>query len=212
MHDLLENHPVPFFILDNNLIIKSLSNTAKAVFPEANSFMELVDLESRNKVSSFLNQKYNNQFEVNLITKSDPLALFNLYSNWDEGTLLIVCIEKTENVHHIMQLIYRLREQLEQTNFEQYSTELKRDLIPTILNVDLRDMNRLAITDVSGRLEDLPQKLEMIQELNSIIKPDLIESGKSEYMELIEKHLEEVGAIIHYIIAIAPIINEEQKK
>ncbi len=213
LNEAVVHHPVPYFIMDKQLTIKDASNEASERFPiSTSSFLDLVDSESQQKVIHLLTKRESAVFEANMKTKENPLSLFDLYPKWVNDSCHLICIEKAENIHHIMQLIHRLREQLDQTNFDEYTSNMKRDIIPSILNINMNDMNRLSITNASGRVEEIPNKVESIQELISIFRPDLIEVGKSDYLEIIDRHLDEILAISHYLIAITPIFNKNKEE
>lgn len=211
MLNLLNELPLPIFLLNKNLEILKASPLANSTFPSATNFMEVVDEGSKSK---FYNSVWeHSKFEVNLITYENPIAIFEVYIYWNENSMATVaCIKKTEETQQTLTALQKIREQLIHTNFHEFNAELKRDILPTLFHIQLDDLKRLSLSEPNIKIQDIPKKIEVIKEFISLVKPDLIELGKSDIVEILSKELDEILTITHYFIAAQPMLNEINMK
>ncbi|GAE26334.1 hypothetical protein JCM9140_2385 [Halalkalibacter wakoensis JCM 9140] len=195
--------PVPMFQLDKHFNILSSSKAAEQVFLPASNFLTLVDDESKNKVTNFLVDplKQQDSIEVNLQTYDNPFSLFQLFIEWENEIGSLICIEKDDEYQRSTQILHRLREQLQSIDFHEYEAHIRKELLPAILNVKLSDLHRLSLSEYSGSLKDVPSKIDTTLDLISVLRPELIEIGKSEYLDLITNELTDISSIIHYLLA-----------
>ncbi len=196
------NIPVPYFILAPDLTIRHRSFVAQKMFPEQMSFIDLVDRESREKVEEFLfTDHITTPIEVNLMTLHQPLELFELYIQWevDGPNGHLVCIYKSDQYHRINKQFHQIREVLMKTDFNEFNQNARYELLPSFLNIDHSNLDQLTTIQTREKLTDVPDKLKTIQEFISILRPDVIEAGKSDYIEMISEKLEEIEEIIGFV-------------
>lgn len=202
--DVKSGMPVPYFEVNQQLDILSHSEHASSLFASVLNFLSLVDTGSKKKVMNQLLSKTDMQsFECNLRTFHNPLTLFQIYAQWDDGIGKIVCIEKETEYRQATHILHKLREQLHSADFHDYENQMRKDLLP-LLNVNVSDLNRLSLSEYSGSLADIPTKIETVLDLLSVLRPELIEIGKSDYLDLITNELTNIRAIIHYLLAVVP--------
>ncbi|MDT8859578.1 hypothetical protein N0O92_04975 [Alkalihalobacillus sp. MEB130] len=198
----LRTVPVPMFKVNRQLEIVSTSQKAQEFFHSSSSFLELVDAESKQKVYNFLLSPTSNEsFELNMKTRSNPFGLFQIYVQWEEEFGYVVCIEKDKEYQKSNQILHRLREQLHSIDFHEYEANIRKELLPSILNVKLSDLNRLSLSEYVGSLEDIPTKVDTVLDILSVLRPELIEAGKSEYLDIVTRELTDISSIIHYLLA-----------
>ncbi len=165
--------PVPYYHINECLDILAASAEALAVFPETESFRQLIDEDSRIKADSLINPLHSGmRVELNLQTRDNPMTLFEVYQSWDsDGTGYLVCICQQRNFEQIFRKLHHLREKIEQGVLEEGSAPNAIPLRPT----------------GSGRTgnAELQSALDTIREFVNLFKPDLIEVNKGEYADII---------------------------
>ncbi|PMC40174.1 hypothetical protein CJ195_00200 [Bacillus sp. UMB0899] len=203
----LENIPVPVFILDTDLNILDCSSISKTLFSKRKNFLDIVDVDSRNKVHYFLSTKEKKKFEANIITAQDELELFEIYVTQNrENYLYIVCIPLKEDFKKVSHQVHLLREQLMVTDRERLEQHERKEII-TLFQPFLTDSDLYNLISSSDNMKELPRKLEKIQDLLSLIRPDIIESGKSVHYEVIIDELNELRSSIDFYITLLPLLD-----
>ncbi|WP_175638192.1 hypothetical protein [Metabacillus schmidteae] len=203
----LENIPVPVFILDTDFNILDCSSISKTLFSKRRNFLDIVDVDSRNKVHYFLSTKEKKKFEANIITAQDELEPFEIYVTQNrENYLYIVCIPLKEDFKKVSHQVHLLREQLMVTDRERLEQHERKEII-TLFQPFLTDSDLYNLISSSDNMKELPRKLEKIQDLLSLIRPDIIESGKSVHYEVIIDELNELRSSIDFYITLLPLLD-----
>ncbi|WP_433747168.1 hypothetical protein [Falsibacillus pallidus] len=205
---IIENIPIPFFILDFNYQILDYSDAA-SIFPFRNSFMDLVDKESQAKISKTFARKEmpSGGFEVNLMQKDQPVPMnYEIFFSFIENTsnYYVVCIPKKEDTKLIRHQMNLLREQLMRDDLSKFDQFRRKDWIqffqPVLTDRQIANM----LGDHEGLRESIA-RLERVQEQFGNLKPDIIESGKIESLMEIEEELEELKSTLDFYSTILPI-------
>lgn len=203
----LENVPVPVFVLNSQLDVIDSSSMSHQIFSKSKNFLDLVDQESRNKVQYFLSTKEKDKFEANMITIENSLELFELYIKQNhEGLLYVVSIPLRENLKKVSHQVNMLREQLTVTDQDQFEQDHRKEII-SLFQPFLTDSDIYNLISSSDNMKDLPRKLEKIQDLLSLLRPDIIESGKSAHFEVIIDELNELRSSIDFYLTLMPLLD-----
>lgn len=111
--------PLPYFLLDEELAILDYSRSASDIFLIGDNFITLVDEESRQKVSQYIQPDFSEiEIELNMKTKYNPLAVFGISVKWEGNKAHILCVEKTKEVDNLSGQLIKLRSRLSDTDFE----------------------------------------------------------------------------------------------
>lgn len=110
--------PVPYFELDETYQILNRSIVAKQAFKQADSFIDLLDIGSVDKVTRFLGKQENGKIELNMDTIEAPYVLHTLFANWDEECFHIICIKQDGNLTELIEKVQKQSRRLAQTDFE----------------------------------------------------------------------------------------------
>jgi hypothetical protein len=203
----LENVPVPVFILNSQLDVIESSSMSQHIFSRSKNFLDLVDYESRNKVQYFLSTKEKEKFKANMITSENSLELFELYIKQNhDGLLYVVSIPLRENLKKVSHQVNMLREQLTVTDKNQLEQRHRKEII-SLFQPFLTDSDIYNLISSSDNMKDLPRKLEKIQDLLSLLRPDIIESGKSAHFEVIIDELNELRSSIDFYLTLMPLLD-----
>ncbi|TXC89826.1 hypothetical protein FS935_15810 [Metabacillus litoralis] len=203
----LENVPVPVFILNSQLDILQTSSVVRKLFPSQRNFLQLVDIDSKNKVSYFLQSNEKEKFEANLITCDDEIELFELYqTKTHDENLYVVCIPLKDNLKKVSHQVHMLREQLMVTDKDKLEYHHRKEIL-SLFQPFLNDTDLYHLTSSSDNLKALPNKLEKIEDLLSLIRPDIIESGKSDHYEVIIDELNDLRSSIDFYLTLMPLLD-----
>lgn len=203
----LENVPVPVFILNSQLDILQTSSVVRKLFPNQENFLHLVDIDSKNKVSYFLQSNEKEKFEANLITCDNEIELFELYqTKTNDENLYIVCIPLKDNLKKVSHQVHMLREQLMVTDKDKLEYHHRKEIL-SLFQPFLNDTDLYHLTSSSDNLKALPKKLEKIEDLLSLIRPDIIESGKSDHYEVIIDELNDLRSSIDFYLTLMPLLD-----
>ena len=203
----IENIPVPVFILDKECNILDCSAISKTLFSKRKNFLDLVDDDSKNKVHYFLSTKEREKIEANIMTAANELELFELYATQNgEGYLYVVCIPLKENFKKVSHQVHLLREQLMATDKDSLEQHQRKEII-SLFQPFLTDSDLYNLISSSDNMKELPRKLEKIQDLLSLLRPDIIESGKSAHYEVIIDELNELRSSIDFYITLMPLLD-----
>ncbi|MBU7594943.1 hypothetical protein FVO58_21010 [Metabacillus halosaccharovorans] len=203
----LENIPVPVFILDTELNILDRSSISITLFSKRKNFLDIVDDDSKNKVHYFLSTKEKQKFEANIMTAENELELFEIYvTQNNEGYLYVVCIPLKEDLKKVNHQVHLLREQLMVTDKDRMEQHQRKEII-SFFQPFLTDSDLYNLISSSDHMKQLPGKLEKIQDLLSLLRPDIIESGKSAHYEVIIDELNELRSSIDFYITLLPLLD-----
>ncbi|MCA0173762.1 STAS domain-containing protein [Bacillus sp. RAR_GA_16] len=116
----INDHPLPAFMVDEDLNILSQSKLATEAFSARSSFLELVDQDSRKKASKILNPLLK-EAEVELVmgTAQSPYTLFQVYAKWSSnGSGQLICVRQDERLEKLSEALQKQQERLADTNFD----------------------------------------------------------------------------------------------
>lgn len=99
-----------------------------------------------------------------------------------------------------------LREQLTVTDQDQFEQDHRKEII-SLFQPFLTDSDIYNLISSSDNMKDLPRKLEKIQDLLSLLRPDIIESGKSAHFEVIIDELNELRSSIDFYLTLMPLLD-----
>jgi len=203
----LDNLPVPAFILDSELNILVCSSISNTLFSIRKNFLDLVDQDSKNKVHYFLSTNEKTKFEATMITAENKLEPFDLYITQNrEGYLYVVCIPIKEDQKKASHHIQLLREQLMATDKDRLQPHQRKEII-SLFQSSLTDSDLYHLISSSDNMKDLPRKLDKIQDLLSLLRPDIIESGKSVHFEVILDELHALRSSIDFYMTLIPLLD-----
>ncbi len=158
--------PLPYFKIDKNYDILSMSDKSKQIFLIGDGFLSLIDEESQEKAkSNVLPSITENSVELNLKTKEKPLVAYQVNVHWYNGEGHVICHEAPEQMGIISGQLQKLRDRLEDTDFE--LLEKKEELENAVERVNRLSgpviplHESVAIVPFFGDL--LPEKLETIK-------------------------------------------------
>lgn len=110
--------PVPYFELDETYKIVTRSTQANQAFKKAESFLELLDIGSVEKVKRFFSSRESGKIEMNMDTIEAPYVLHNMFVNWDENRIHVICIKQDGNLTELIEKVQKQSRRLAQTDFE----------------------------------------------------------------------------------------------
>ncbi|TMW73358.1 STAS domain-containing protein [Alteribacter natronophilus] len=166
---MLNQIPLPYIKINSRFDILHVSDRAKEEFPTVNSFLDIIDRESREKAKKTLERRINNfTLELNLQTKNSPLTLYDVYGHWNGNgeEAHIITVLKDSRMEKVESQLLTLQKRLRNTNFELY--EKNEELEESIARnnrlsapfITLSD--RVALVPVYGDLHE--EKLLAVQE------------------------------------------------
>ncbi|WP_026561143.1 hypothetical protein [Bacillus sp. J37] len=203
----LEDIPVPVFILDAELNILDRSSISITLFSIRKNFLDIVDDESKNKVHYFLSTKEKQRFVANIMTAENELELFEIYVTQNrEDYFYVVCIPLKENLKKVSHQVHLLREKLMVTDKDRMEQHQRKEII-SLFQPFLTDSDLYNLFSSTDHMKQLPGKLEKIQDLLSLLRPDIIECGKSAHYEVIIDELNELRSSIDFYITLLPLLD-----
>ena len=99
-----------------------------------------------------------------------------------------------------------LREQLMVTDKDKLEYHHRKEIL-SLFQPFLNDTDLYHLTSSSDNLKALPKKLEKIEDLLSLIRPDIIESGKSDHYEVIIDELNDLRSSIDFYLTLMPLLD-----
>ncbi|HZH59133.1 MAG TPA: hypothetical protein VEY70_06110 [Metabacillus sp.] len=199
--------PVPAFILDSELNILDCSSISNTLFLKRKNFLDLVEQDSKNKVHYFLSTNEKTKFKATMVTAENELEPFDLYITKNrEGYLYVVTIPLKEDQKKASHHVQLLREQLIVTDKGRLEQHQRKEII-SLFQPYLTDSDLYHLMSSSDDLKDLPRKLDKIQDLLSLIRPDIIESGKSAHFEVILDELHSLRSSIDFYMTLMPLLD-----
>ncbi|MCM3029194.1 hypothetical protein [Niallia sp. MER 6] len=185
--------PMPFFLINDRYSILARSNASKARFFAADSFLELVDLESCEKTIAFLTDSHGKtSMEANMKT-SEGLALCQIQYTYDSANkhYYIVCHFIDSQYINLSYELNQLREALLKL---QAGQDIK--IMPPVLKQDKESLDHLQNLDTKKKLDKVKRSTSTIVDLLGVISPLIIEDGKGEYSEMIYDELYEIKSLV----------------
>ncbi|WP_227396900.1 STAS domain-containing protein [Jeotgalibacillus aurantiacus] len=127
----LDTMPLPAFKMSQDLTILEASEDARQLFGHAPSFLDWVDVESREKAQKFMSTQYDEKVELNLVTTEGIISSYILHIKWDgqEGTVLMQ--QQDQMMLKLMHSVNEHRRRLEESDMELIlkKNELEKSLI-----------------------------------------------------------------------------------
>ncbi|MDR7072419.1 hypothetical protein [Fictibacillus barbaricus] len=114
----VKHMPLPYFEVDEKLNVLARSDKSVELFNQINNFLDIVDLESREKAVKFLSKPYGKEIELVLTTAHSPYSLFSCSICWNEGIGYLLCVEQTEKIKELEDRIEKQCNRLAETNYE----------------------------------------------------------------------------------------------
>ncbi|MEW9109997.1 ATP-binding protein [Cytobacillus gottheilii] len=197
----IESVPFPYFIMDEQLKILGVSDEVFQHFPQASNFMDLVDYGSIKKVEKFMKSNVGQtKIEINMLTKHQPITLFDVYIQWDsEKKLNVFCIEKQEFVHQVQSFVTKLEKQLNNENLtiaekqDELEHSLKRVQQLLMQHDNLSNISKL----VSHIADELKKPLTSIRGFLQLLKPHLSSIGKEHYANIALDEINQANNLIY---------------
>lgn len=126
--------PQPYFLIDQDFQIIRFSDRSTEVFNIHNSFLDLVDWESKSKAEYLLgNAKKRSEGELIMKTKESPYALVDVSIIWEGNEGHVICLEKDHRLAELESLVEKHRLRLAETNLE--LLEKKEQVEKTLLEI-----------------------------------------------------------------------------
>ncbi|MCQ6267306.1 hypothetical protein M1K46_16845 [Fictibacillus sp. WQ 8-8] len=216
----IKHMPIPYFEIDKEMNILAQSDKSVETFCNKGNFLDIVDLESREKALIFLvSKKRQQEIELVLQTAHSPYSLFSCSIHWNEGIGYLVCIEQTDKLKNLESKIEKQCKRLAETNFElleqkeQLEQSLKRILELSAHFIKLSDS--VGLVPLTGELNP-----ELIRE-NHLTLTNIAHDGKftmvffdfSSVGKLTSEGIESFSQLIHslnlvgvicYVIGLKP--------
>ncbi|MDN4523113.1 hypothetical protein [Fictibacillus fluitans] len=145
----IKHMPIPYFEIDEQLNILSRSDKSCETFTTKENFLDLVDLESREKAIFLLvSEKLTHEIELVLQTLNSPYSLFSCSINWDDGVGHLVCIEQTGKLKALESKVEQQCKRLAETDFE--LLEQKEQLEQSLKRVLELSANFIRLSEHAG--------------------------------------------------------------
>ncbi|MBM7661570.1 signal transduction histidine kinase [Bacillus mesophilus] len=197
--------PFPLFVIDLDFNVLQVSEETYSQFPSVTNFLELVDTDSRKKLERFMRPEFAKaKIELNLMTKQNTLALYDVYTQWEnDERLYLYCIEKQESLQQIQEIIVRQQTQLENENLillekqEQLEVTLKKMEKVVMQHDNLANFGKIA----SSIASELKRPLISIGGFIQLIKPHLVDTGKAHYANIALDEINHANNLIYQFLS-----------
>lgn len=111
--------PQPYFLINQDFQILGFSDRSSEIFDIHNSFLELVDWESRSKAERLIGKAASrSEGELIMKTKESPYALVDVSIKWNGSEGHIICLEKDHRLAELESIVAKHRIRLAETNLE----------------------------------------------------------------------------------------------
>lgn len=191
--------PVILFVLEEDLTISFMSNLAKDLLP-CMHLEDIIDPDSYSKWKSYTTNRKPRTGEIHL-TKGDELVpcLYKINYSYSvpEKKHYIVFTESQDDIKKIRFQMHELRQQLVDSNYEKIKTSERKQWI-SMLEPFLSTIDISSLLVEEKRIDLAIEKLQRMEDLLSTIRPDMIELGKWETVDLITQELHEIRSIVTY--------------
>jgi hypothetical protein len=168
---------MPSFEVDGDLNILYASQAALSLFGPASNFLEIVDNDSRTKARRLLHPtSHLSNLELNLVDTSGHLLLFEVSQHWrtESGHAQIACWSKDDELLKVVEQLRRLQEQVQ---YGSTLVEVPPSPKPTVREDSLR----------TARMH-----VRTMRDLLHILRPTLVDAGKTAYVTLLEAELDQL--------------------
>ncbi|MCM3544110.1 hypothetical protein [Priestia megaterium] len=188
----IQHIPVPMFLLNKDNEIIEFTPSVTKNFPPVQNFLDLVDEDSQEKVKRALQGKEEVQIEVNMRTFSNPVALFDFHFEPEAYHSLhaVCCYPIHEHMMSVQSTLQQFRSMLMQD-----SSQVNQDF--SVRETDVETARKMQLVDLQRHFREMKTNVLTIQDLLSIIRSDVIEAGKGEYIELVSTHLFDIQDVIN---------------
>ncbi|KGX93038.1 hypothetical protein N781_13215 [Pontibacillus halophilus JSM 076056 = DSM 19796] len=164
--------PLPIFVIDKRYHILYATEEAEREYTIHSSLLDFIDEGSLEKVKQWVSpDKGKQQFEIHVLNRHHNLVLVDAYVYWQNDLHAeIMFIQKDEQVSRVTEVLQRLQQRLNDTNFEllQKKEELEESLLHNYKLsapfIGLSEGN--ALVSLYGELTE--EKLQIVEE--SILK------------------------------------------
>jgi rsbT co-antagonist protein RsbR len=166
--------PLPYVVIESNGRIISSNSRALNLFDlRTKQIDDIIDQESINKlITNTWQQDEQQAIEVVLKTRSNPLALFDVYISWDhEDHLHILFAAKDKTTQIYTDQIMQLQSRLANTDFELY--EQKEKLEQTIYRLNSLSGPFIPLTATMGYI---PLFGDLTEEMIHVISANVLQS------------------------------------
>ncbi|UOQ86434.1 STAS domain-containing protein [Gracilibacillus salinarum] len=174
--------PLPYFEIDQHYTILDLSQKAKDIFIHSDHFLSLVDVGSKEKAERFLSPTAEiESVELNLKTKGNPFAAFDVSISWMDGTGQIICQPVNHHIEKLAEQLSDLRGRLDQTNIDLLNKK-------EALESSQKRVNHLSgpLIMLSERLAFIPLFGDLTEEKLEVLTDRLLQQlNQSDYQHLL---------------------------
>jgi len=212
----INDHPLPAFLVDEELNILSQSKLATEAFSSRSSFLELVDIDSQTKAAKMLNPLLK-ETEVELVmgTAQSPYSLFHVYAKWSiSGGGQLVCVRLDDRLEKLSKALQKQQERLADTNFD--LLDKKEELEAALVKVKklsspfLPISTSLGIIPLFGELEENLFRVNEHQLLQTLQNGDY-ERVILDFSGIGEVHASGVLALVSFcsmleVVGVSPIL------
>ncbi|WHY74735.1 hypothetical protein [Fictibacillus enclensis] len=145
----IKHLPIPYFEIDEQLNILARSDKSRETFTSKENFLDLVDLESREKAIFLLvSEKLTQEIELVLQTVNSPYSLFSCSIQWDDGVGHLVCIEQSGKLKALEKKVEQQCKRLAETDFE--LLEQKEELEQSLKRILELSANFIRLSEHAG--------------------------------------------------------------
>ncbi len=170
--------PLPYFEINKNYDIQSISSITSKTFAVGDNFLNIVDDDSKKKVEEYIQPKVKDiEMELVLNTIEAPTSLFNVYVTWEGETGHIICQPLQDQLEKLSKQLDDLRARLTSSDFD--LIEKKEELEQTLIRV-----NKLSgpFIPLSERLVFVPLFGDLDKHMLRLIKPHIVDAlNQSDY-------------------------------
>ncbi|MCT2536660.1 ATP-binding protein [Aquibacillus koreensis] len=205
----ISNVPFPYLNLDSDLNILGISNETMSHFPNADNFLDLVDLDSRKKATKFIKPNLQNvKIELNMMTMDQPITLYDIFVQWDdENTVNVFCIKKQESIVQIQEIVQRIEDRMIHGNLTttQQQEELEQTLQKMEEIISQQDDQNTLSTLLHTLATEVKEPLSNVKGFINLMKTEMVDPDDSYYAEVALDELEKANNIIYqFIVASSP--------
>lgn len=213
---LIEQMPFPYFMIDSEFHILLSSNTAKQIFSNTTSLMDLFEPPQRAQLKHFLlTYDVTRSHKLQMINKDGQRKLFQLFRLiTDDQYNHLFCIPVDTDSLKIYDMLDNVEKRISHLNVELVSNKQNYDqtvqqLKETALHSDhLATIAKLA----AGIAHEIRNPLTTVKGFIQLLKPYLSDIGKEEYAQIALEEIERADDIIYqFLNAAKPQQNKKQQ-